>query len=120
MRVEYSGEDESTYFYKLVPDGDRIQTVIIGLDWKDWQTKWKRGSMSNRITLQRISTEELEVDVDDLMRDWHGGSSPEVASYDVDDETLRVEFETIELNREEIFDACEGSIEAAEITYNSI
>ena len=117
MRVEYSGEDESTYFYKLAPDADQIQTVIVDLNWKE---KWKGGSMSNRITLQRISTEELKLDVDDLMRDWHAGSSPEIASYDVDDETLRVEFETIELNMEEIFDACEGSIEAAEITYNSI
>ena len=53
MRVEYSGEDESTYFYKLAPDADQIQTVIVDLNWKE---KWKGGSMSERITLQRVKT----------------------------------------------------------------
>lgn len=108
METEYSGE-----------------TIIIDLDWPTgWKAKipaeLKGQDMSNRITLQRISTEELKLDVEDLMRDWHSGTSPEIASYDVDNETLRVEFETIELNIEEIFDACESSVEAAVITYDSI
>ena len=116
MRVEYSGEDESTYFYKLVPDAARIQTVIVDLDWKE---KWKGWDMYNTIRLQRISTEELKIDVEDLTRDWSGGS-PEIESVEVDGDTLRVELETIEINIEEIFDSFSGSVEAAGITYESL
>jgi len=120
MKVEYSGEDESTYFYKLVPDGDRIQTVIIGLNWLDWQTKWwKGGSMSERITLQRVRTENLLLDAEDLMRDW-GSGTPEIASYEVDGDTLNVEFEPIEINITDIFDECESSIEEVITTYDTV
>ena len=119
MRVEYSGEDESTYFYNLVPDGDQIQTVIKGLDWKDGQTKWQGGSMSQRITLQRVRTENLLLDAEDLMSDW-GSGSPEIASYEVDGDTLNVEFEPIEINITDIFDACESSIEEVVTTYDTV
>ncbi len=116
MRVEYSGEDESTYFYKLAPDADQIQTVIVDLNWKE---KWKGGSMSERITLQRVKTENLILSTEDLVRDWHGGS-PEITSYDTDGVTLRVEFEMLEIDMEEIFDACESSIEEAIISYDTV
>jgi len=116
MRVEYSGEDESTYFYKLAPDADRIQTVIVDLNWK---VKLKGGSMSERITLQRVRTENLLLDAEDLMRDW-GSGTPDIASYEVDGDTLNVEFEPIEINITDIFDECESSIEEVITTYDTV
>ena len=116
MRVEYSGEDESTYFYELAPDADRIQTVIVDLNWKE---KWKGGSMSERITLQRVRTENLLLDAEDLMRDW-GSGTPVIASYEVDGDTLNVEFEPIEINITDIFDECESSIEEVITTYDTV
>ena len=106
METEYSGE-----------------TIIIDLDWPTgWKAKipaeLKGGSMSQRITLQRVRTENLLLDAEDLMSDW-GSGYPEIASYEVDGDTLNVEFEPIEINITDIFDACEDSIEEVITTYDT-
>ena len=106
METEYSGE-----------------TIIIDLDWPTgWKAKipaeLKGESMSQRITLQRVRTENLLLDAEDLVRDW-GSGTPDIASYEVDGDTLSVEFEPIELNIEEIFDECESSIEEVITTYDT-
>ena len=53
------------------------------------------------------------------MSDW-GSGSPEIASYEVDGDTLNVEFEPIEINITDIFDACESSIEEVVTTYDTV
>ena len=76
--------------------------------------------MSERITLQRVKTENLILDAEDIMVDWvnNGNGTPEIASYEVDGDTLRVEFE-IGINIPDMFDECAISIDEEIITYDT-